>query len=374
MRAIGVEEAATVGTEHLNGFLRCCRPLRNALRRHSLGRRLAICSRSGDSLGLHQLRLVVGAEVLDYALRHQKQRIDKTAWQQNPKGGARCIYPEIAERLRLPPRDAPNQRDCQRYSDCPRKEVMVGQSEHLRQIAHRRRRRIGLPVCVCRERRGSIQSQIRSHGHQMLRIERQNMLKPLDQIRHDHGDQAENQHRKAILSPRPLGAFVDPRDSINKSFNRTEDAICPGSFPLKYARHIHAKGLRADEHQGEKKENLKPAVRCHDDYFLLKLLGAQQRIHQINEQQDSYQAKQSCLDHPCFSFAPSRSQPIVYPIATMKNSTLAAIHPTSHIACLPDRADFACKSQRSSCSISATYSSRPPLLNQSIDKECIEMP
>jgi hypothetical protein len=68
---------------------------------------------------------------------------------------------------------------------------------------------------------------------------------------------------------------------------------------------------------------------------LLKLFGAQQRVHQINEQCRRDQTKCQRFDHRCVSFAPNRSHPIAYPIAMAKNNMLAPTQPISHMVLSP---------------------------------------
>jgi hypothetical protein len=104
---------------------------------------------------------------------------------------------------------------------------------------------------------------------------------------------------------------------------------------------------------------LKPAVRRHDEYFLLKLFGAQQRVHQINEQSHRDKTKRQRFDHLCVSFAPNRSHPIAYPIAITKNNMLATTLPISHMVLPPakrlDRKCVAVLVSSSSLQVSADF-------------------
>ncbi len=310
-------------------------PLRDALRSNGLGRRLSICACSCYSLRLHQLCLVIGTEVLHHPLRDQQQRINQAPRQQHPQSSARSIDPKVTQRLRLSPRDAPDQCHCQRDPDRCGKEVMVGQSEHLRQIAHRHLWHIRLPVRVRRKRYSSIKRKIRGHRGEMLRIERQQVLQPFDRVRRKQRDQAEEQRHNCIFCPRHLAGLIDPRQTIDKPLDRPKDAIGPGPFPLKDTRHIHTQGLGAKQYQCKEEENLKPAVRRHVKHILLKLFRAQQRVHQINQQGQGHKTKRQCFDHRGVSFVPNRSHPTTYPMAIAKNKTLATTHPMSHMVLPP---------------------------------------
>ena len=76
MRAVGVHEAAAVGSQHLDGFLRGNRPLRDGLLSHRIHHRLAIGIDHRLSvlpdllhlLRLNNLHCVIGLEVLNHSL------------------------------------------------------------------------------------------------------------------------------------------------------------------------------------------------------------------------------------------------------------------------------------------------------------------
>src|SRR6185369_15472940 len=103
MRTIRIEEAAAVRAEHLDGLLRGDRALGDSLRGDNLGRCLSIRAGRRYRLGLHKLCRVIRPKVLDNALRHKKQRIDKTRRKQYPEARARSVDPEVPECLRLAP-------------------------------------------------------------------------------------------------------------------------------------------------------------------------------------------------------------------------------------------------------------------------------
>ena len=110
MRAVGVEETAAVGAEHLDRFLGCDRPLRDHLVGDRVHYGLAVGVDNWFSISdpLHLLRLdqfhrVIGSEVLHHALRNQYQRINDARRQQHPECGPREIDPEIADGVFLPP-------------------------------------------------------------------------------------------------------------------------------------------------------------------------------------------------------------------------------------------------------------------------------
>ena len=104
MRAVGIEESAAVGAQHLDGFLGCDRSLGDHLVGDRVHYRFAIGPHHwfavGDSLHLlrfDQLDCVIRFEVLHHALRDQEQRIDDTGRQQHPQSGPGKVDPEIAD-------------------------------------------------------------------------------------------------------------------------------------------------------------------------------------------------------------------------------------------------------------------------------------
>jgi hypothetical protein len=99
--------------------------------------------------------------------------------------------------------------------------LLVRQARHLREIAHGGFRRIRLPVCICREGGRGIPGQIRSDVGEILRIQGQPVLEPLDQVKQDHGDGAEEQHGDAVLAPVHFLAFIHAGYAIDDLLDGT---------------------------------------------------------------------------------------------------------------------------------------------------------
>ena len=109
VRGIGIHVTAAVGAQHFDGDLRCYRSLHNGLRR--------VCLIDHDSIafGIHDrfaVRIVlldgnhlwlndggrgVRLEILNHALRDEKQRIHDANWQQQIISDAREVHPEVAD-------------------------------------------------------------------------------------------------------------------------------------------------------------------------------------------------------------------------------------------------------------------------------------
>ena len=72
------------------------------------------------------------------------------------------VDPEIAEGVALALRDAANERNRERDADGGRREIVVRQAGHLREIAHRRLAAVRLPVRIGHERRRRVERQRRA--------------------------------------------------------------------------------------------------------------------------------------------------------------------------------------------------------------------
>ena len=268
MRAVGVEEAAAVGAELLDDLLRGHRSLRDRLRgdriHHRLAagvnRRLAIGADVLDLLRLHQLYRVVGPQVLHHALRDQHQRAHNAERQQHPQAGADQVHPEIADGLHLAAGNAANEGNRQRDADRRRREVVVGEPGHLRQIAHGGFAGIVLPVGVGGERRRRVERQRLRDRRKLLRIQRQKSLYPLHQVQQQHRHHAEQQHGEGVLRPAHLVIFIDAGQAIEQALDRPQHRVHERPLAVEHPGHEDAHGLGDQENQREKNRDLQPSI------------------------------------------------------------------------------------------------------------------
>ena len=154
MGGVGVEEAAAVGAQHLDRFLRGDRPLRDRL--------LGALERMGHG---------VGVEVLRHTLPDQEQPIDDADGQQQVEHAAHQIDPEGADAAGGAARQAAHQGHGPDDAHGRGEEVVGGQAGHLGEIAHGRFAAVVLPVGVGGEADGGVPGQERRHVGQVLRVE-----------------------------------------------------------------------------------------------------------------------------------------------------------------------------------------------------------
>ena len=198
--AVGVEETAAVGAEHLDRFLRSNWTLANGLR----SRRL-----------LKRRRNRVGFQVLRDALLNQDRRDDEADWQQDPEDGSSRVDPEVSDGWRLLAGDSAHQRDADGDAHRSAEEVVIGEAHHLGEVAHHRFGNIGLPIGVGGERRSGIPRQIRRDADEALRVPGQDMLQPLNGVGEQKRGETEKKHGDRIFAPSHFQGRVDAAYLVN---------------------------------------------------------------------------------------------------------------------------------------------------------------
>lgn len=93
------------------------------------------------------------------------------------------------------------------------------------------------------------------------------MLGALDEIEHNHGDRAEQEHGDAILFPIHFVRFVDAANAIEETFNWTAKKVEESLFARKDTGKENPDGFGDDEDDCEKKKNLKNTKGGHGQNF-----------------------------------------------------------------------------------------------------------
>ena len=260
---VGVEEAAAISAEHLDGFLRGDGTLRDGLGGDVGGDGFAIGAGGGRLLCFDELYGVVGTEVLDDSLRDEGEGEEGGDGEEDPEDAAGHVGPEVSESLHLFPCDAADEGDGERETDGGRPEIMGCETEHLREIAHGGLGRVGLPVGVGGEGDSSVPGEVGRDAGEVLGVQGEMVLQTLDEVGEDEGDGAEQEHGDEVLGPAHLFFRVDAGGAIEQALDGEQYGVQEGAATLEDERHESAEGLRESEDQGEEDGDLQPAVKGH---------------------------------------------------------------------------------------------------------------
>jgi hypothetical protein len=239
MRRVGVEEAAAIGAEHLDGELRGDRAERDGLLRPFQGRRRHI-----------------GTEGLRHAERDVNEGQNDADRQQYVERGAGHIDPEVAERLAGRAREGADQSNGDRHAGRGGHEVLHAQPRHLGEVRHGAFAAIVLPVGVGDEAHSGIKRQFRPDRSHAGRVERQHALHALQSIKQQQAGKVEREHGEGIARPALLLAVAGARKRIKAPFDRNEDGRKECTFPGKDARHIGAERFDEGKDDPAEKQDL----------------------------------------------------------------------------------------------------------------------
>ena len=258
MGGIGVEEPAAVGADLLDGDLGRRRTYRQGL----LGNHLAV----GVLDGFDEGRLGIGAVRLHDALGHQDHRPEDRHRQQDVEHRSRHIDPEIADRLAVASGKAPDHRDQHGHARRRRDEILHGHAEHLRQIAHRGLAAVGLPVRVRDEAHGRVERRVGLDGGQVLRIQGQKMLDPLQHIEKDESGRIECQHRQGVPLPAYLPSRIDIAETVDQPFERPQHSVEADGLSLVHPCHVPSQRLDEGQQHDQIEYDLQQPKGVHQNF------------------------------------------------------------------------------------------------------------
>ena len=180
----------------------------------------------------------------------------------NEIGSSTYTVPRVRSTQKLPmrphlvARKPAHHRDGDREPGGRRDEVLHGQRRHLHEIAQGRFARVGLPVGVGQKAGGGIERQIRRHirRSEILRVERQIGLRPLQQVHQQEAENAEAQQRRRVLRPALLDVLADAGDFVGQHFQPAQHGMQEGALALEHLRHVSAQRLGADQDEREEQQ------------------------------------------------------------------------------------------------------------------------
>ena len=206
MGAVGVEEAASVGSQLLDEFERCDRALREVL--YSAFQRMGFD---------------VGRKVHRYALPHQGNGTEQRQRQQHPQQRAHQIDPEVAQRRGLLACEAANEGDACGKTGRTRQEVLCGKANHLRQVAQRGLAAVRLPCRGGGKTQRGVAGQVHRHrrGQEArVRTAREQRLQHQDREQQRRAEQAEGHEAQDVGGCAHLPGRVDAQDAIQDALYR----------------------------------------------------------------------------------------------------------------------------------------------------------
>jgi hypothetical protein len=212
---------------------------------------------------LHDCDLRVRAERLHHALGDEPERPEEGERQQDVERRAREIDPEVADRLGRASGESTDQRDGDRHARRRRHEVLHGQREHLREIAHGRLAAVALPVGVRREAHRGVEGGVRRDRAEPGRVERQHALHALERVRGQEPGQVEEEHRQGVDLPTHLRAGRDAGRLVDEPLEPAQRPTEHDRPALIHASHVCAERLGQREQDDEIKRDLQDSVASH---------------------------------------------------------------------------------------------------------------
>ena len=250
VRRIGVEEAAAVGAELLDDFLARHRSDRNGLLRP-----------------FERGRVDGAGESLRNAERHKDEGENHRDRQEDVERHPGQIDPEIADRRGGRAGESAHQREGHREAGRGRQEVVHGEAEHLGQMAHRGLAGIVLPVGVSDKTVRGVEREIGRHGVEAARIERQEILQPLQSVQRQETRDGKDDHGDCIAIPVLFARRIDPGQAVEPTLDRAQHRPQKGSLASVHTRHERAERYGAGQNEGEHQRNLRPANKRHREFL-----------------------------------------------------------------------------------------------------------
>ena len=169
---------------------------------------------------LERLHVRGAVERVDGAARDEHDGDDERERDQHVQRAAHEVGPEVADAAALRAAEAAHHRDRDRHADRGRGEVLHGQPDHLREVAHRQLGRVRLPVRVGHERDRRVEGEVGAHAVQAGGVERQRALHPLERVQRERRDEREREHGARVLSPGHVVLGIDAQHAVDARARR----------------------------------------------------------------------------------------------------------------------------------------------------------
>ena len=149
---------------------------------------------------------------------------------------------------------------------------MDGEAEHLGEMTHRRLAAVVLPIGVGDEADRGVEGEIGRHPGELLRIERQHTLQPLQRVERQEADDRERDHRHRIDEPALFAPLVDAGQAIEAALDGPQQWREEVLFARIDARDEAAQRYGGCEHEREDDRDLRPADESHGVTFKFEIL------------------------------------------------------------------------------------------------------
>ena len=181
------------------------------------------------------------------------------------------IDPEIADRLRRRAREAAHQRERHREAGRGRQEVVHGEAEHLGEMTHRRLAAVVLPVGVGDEADRGVEGEIGRDRVEAPRVQRQDVLQPLQRVEREEAGDGENDHRDRVAEPVLLARRIDAGEAVEAAFDRPQNRGQESPFAREHPGDERAERHGARHDQGERQRDLQPAGKRHREALEVRI-------------------------------------------------------------------------------------------------------
>jgi hypothetical protein len=156
-------------------------------------------------------------------------------------------------------------------------------------VAHGGLAAVVLPVGVGDERDRGVEGELRRHGREARRVQRQPGLQALERVEDEESLQIEGEHREGVAEPGLLGAQVDAGEAVERPLDEREG---PGAF--EHAGEPGAEGLRQRGDDGAEEGDLDPAVDGHRRAS--EPLGPDERPAEIEEEAGDARGREDMVE------------------------------------------------------------------------------
>ena len=205
----------------------------------------------------------ITVEGLHHALLHEHDRNQDRQRQQDVERAARKIGPKIPDAVRLLAHKPTRQRDGDRDAGRSAHEIVHRQTGHLREVTHCRFAGIRLPVRIRHEADRGVEREGEGNVRQVLRIERQPLLRHFHDQQHDAADDVEHEHRDRVGLPRHLLRRRDAGKFVDAPLNRPEWARQKMALSRKHPRQEFPERRGDGDQSGDEKRQLKEIAFVH---------------------------------------------------------------------------------------------------------------